>query len=103
LIIEKIAGKKPRKTIEATLEGPKEVSQIELRLKQSSRRGGQSYMNERRTKAVGNKTTRTVTVQGYEMDVDVEADGGPSTLLVRYPQDLKRERVHFKITALDLL
>jgi len=32
-----------------------------------------------------------------------EADNGPLTLLIRYPLDLKRERVQFKLTGLDLL
>jgi hypothetical protein len=28
---------------------------------------------------------------------------GPPTLVVRYPQDVKRERLQFKLTTLDLL
>ncbi len=103
LTIKKITGRKPQKTVEATLEGPKEISQLELRIKQSSRRGGQSNMNERRTKTTGNKSTRNITVQAYEFEMDGEAESGPPTLLVRYPQDIKRERVQFELTALDLL
>lgn len=103
LTIKKITGRKPQKTVEATLEGPKEVSQIEVKIKQSSRRGGQSNMNERRSKTTGNKSTRNITVQAYEFDMSGAAESGPPTLIVRYPQDVKRERVQFKLTALDLL
>lgn len=103
LIIKKISGKKPQKTIEATLEGPKEVSQIEVKVKLSSRRGGQSSMNERQSKTSGNKTTRHITIHAYEFEMGGPAESGPLTLLVRYPQDVRRERVRFKLTALDLL
>jgi hypothetical protein len=102
LTIKKISGHKPQKTVEATLEGPKEVSQIEVKIKQS-RRGGQSNMNERRSKTTGNKTTRNVTIQAYEFEMNGQEESGPPTLIVRYPQDVKRERVHFKLTGLDLL
>jgi hypothetical protein len=103
LTIKKIAGRKPQKTVEAALEGPKEVAQIDVKIKLSSHRGGQSNMNDRRSKTAGNKTTRNITIQAYEFETGGEAENGPLTLLVRYPQDVKRERVQFKLTALDLL
>lgn len=103
LTIKKITGRKPQKTVEATLEGPKEVSQIEVKIKQSSRRGGQSNMNERRSKTTEQKTTRNITIQAYDFEMSGAAESGPPTLIVRYPQDVKRERVQFKLTALDLL
>ena len=103
LTIKKIAGKKSQKTVQVTLEGPKEISQLDVKIKLSSRRGGQSMMNERRSKTTGDKTTRNLTVQAYEFEMGGEAEGGPLTLLVRYPQDVKRERVQFKLNALDLL
>jgi len=103
LIIKKIAGRKPEKIVEASIEGPKEVGQIEVKIKLDTRRGGQSNMNERRSTTAGNKTTRNITVQAYEFEMGGQADSGPPTLLIRYPQDVKRERVQFKLTALDLL
>jgi hypothetical protein len=103
LIVKKVGGRKPQKTVEASLEGPKEVNQIEVKIKLSSRRGGQSNMNERRSTTSGSKTARNITVQAYEFEMGGEADSGPPSLLVRYPQDVKRERVQFKLTALDLL
>ena len=62
-----------------------------------------SNMSERRSTTSGNKTTRNITVQSYEFEMGSEAKSTPLTLLVRYPQDVKRERVHFKLNALDLL
>jgi hypothetical protein len=63
----------------------------------------QSNMNTRPSKSSSNKTTRNITIQAYQFDIGPPADSGPPTLLVRYPTDLKRERVEFKLTALDLL
>jgi hypothetical protein len=103
LIIKKITGKRQQRTVEASLEGPREVSQIEVKIKLSNRRGGQSNMTERRSSTSGSKTTRNISVQAYEFEMGAAADSQPPTLLVRFPQDMKRERVHFKLTALDLL
>jgi hypothetical protein len=103
LIVKKIGGRKPQKIVEASIEGPKEVSQIEVKIKLGTRRAGQSNMNERRSTTSGNKTTRNITVRAYQFEMGGPADSGPPTLLIRYPQDVKRERVQFKLTALDLL
>jgi hypothetical protein len=103
LVIKKVAGKKPQKIVEASIEGPKEVSQIEVKIKLSSRRAGQSNTSNRRTATSGDKTTRSVTIQSYEFESGEETKSAPLSLLVRYPQDVKRERVQFKLTALDLL
>jgi hypothetical protein len=60
-------------------------------------------MSDRRTATSGNQTTRNVVIQAYEFEAGEGANTGPLTLLVRYPQDMKRERVQFKLTGLDLL
>jgi len=103
LIINKVGGRKPQKTVAASIEGPKAVNQLEVKIKLSSRRGGQSNMSDRRSATAGEKTTRNITIQAYEFELGEEANSAPLTLVVRYPQDVKRERVQFKLTALDLL
>lgn len=102
LTIKKISSKKPQRSVEATVEGPRAVGQLELNIKLSSPHG-QSHMNERQSKTSGNKTTRNLTIQAFEFGLDSNAEVEPMTLVVRYPQDVKRERVQFKLTALDLL
>lgn len=106
MVIKKVTGKKPQTTLEARLEGPAAVNQLELKVKLSSKRGGSSNMSERQTSTSGGKTTRNVTLQSYEFNMGEMGGGGsptPLTLLVRFPQDVKRERVQFKLSALDLL
>ncbi len=103
LIVKKVNGRNQQKTVEATLEGPREVAQLEVKVRLSNPRNGQSSMSERRSTTSGNKTTRNITIQAYEFERGEETKGAPLTLVVRYPQDVKRERFQFKLTALDLL
>lgn len=103
LIIKKISGKKPQTRIEARLEGPAAVSQLEVKVKLSSRRGGSSNVSNQKSTTSGGKTTRNFTLQSYEFEPGEMGKSSPPTMLVRYPQDVKRERVHFKLSTLDLL
>jgi hypothetical protein len=103
LIIKRISGKKPHTVIEARLEGPAAVSQLEVKVKLSSRRGGSSNVSNQKSSTSGGKTTRNFTLQSYEFEPGEMGKSSPPTLLVRYPQDVKRERVHFKLSTLDLL
>ncbi len=103
MIIKKIGAKNPQRTVEAILQGPKTVSELDLKIKLSNRRNGQSNMQEVRTRTSGETTSRTVTLRAYEFQAGNETSEEPLTLVVRFPQDVKRERVQFKLTALDLL
>jgi len=103
LIVKKISGKRPQQMIELRMEGPPAVNQLEAKIKLSGRHGGSSNVSNQRTTTSGNKTTRSLTVQAFEFDPTETGKGEPPTLVVRYPQDVKRERVQFKLTALDLL
>jgi hypothetical protein len=104
LIIKKTSNRSAQKTVEATLEGPLAVNQLDLKIKTRGR-GAQSHMTDRRSKTSGDKTTRGVNVQGFDFDESAPAGGssGPIDLIIRAPQDMKRERVQIKLTALDLL
>src|SRR6266487_3499319 len=103
LIITKVTSKKPQTIVQAQLEGPPAVNQLDVKLK-TTQRNAQSHLSERRTTTAGGKTKRSITVQGYEFDMERgNAASPPPTLIVRFPQDSKRERVRFKLTALDLL
>ena len=106
LIVKKVSGRRPRTIVQARLEGPAAVSQLEVGIQSNSRRGRSSNAANQRTTTSGKLTTRNLTLQAY----DVQPGGGgergknsPPTLLVRYPQDMKRERLQFKLSALDLL
>jgi len=103
LFIKKVSGKSPQTMVEARLEGPAAVNQLEVKIKLGSRRGGSSNVSNQRATTSGKQTTRTLTLQAFEYEPGEEGKSNPPTLLVRYPQDVKRERVQFKLTTLDLL
>ena len=103
LIVKKISGKKPQTMLELRLEGPAAVNQLAAKIKMSSRRGGSSNISNQQTATSGNKTTRNLTLHAFEFEPGETGKSSPPTLLIRYPQDMKRERVQFKLTTLDLL
>jgi hypothetical protein len=106
LTIKKVTGQAQQKMVEATLSGPAAVNLVDIKLKLNTTRGS-THMNEMRNTTTGGKTSRNVMVQGYEFDSSggggSESKKTPVNLIVRFPQDMKRERVQFKLTALDLL
>lgn len=105
LTIKKVTARRPQMSVEAVLEGPPAISQLDVKIKLSGRNSGSSNLSDRRSSVTAAKTTRNLTVQAYEFAPHAQsaADDRPITLLVRYPQDLKRERVRIKLAALDLL
>jgi hypothetical protein len=76
--------------------GPKEISQLKFDLKIPGNEEIHSYAS--RSSAAPKKRSLTLNFQLYNR----EAVGTVPTLLVRYPDDLKREKVKFTLEALDL-
>ena len=61
-------------------------------------------MSSQQSKTSGGKTIRSISIQGYDFEMAPGSSSAePVTLIVRIPQDAKRERVRFKLNALDLL
>lgn len=103
LVIKKIVSKSSQTTIEGTLEGPPEVQQLEVKAKTVEGRGYSSSY-DRRVSTKDGKTIRSVYVQSFNYSGnESDAASKPAPLMIRLPQDPKRERVTFKLTALDLL
>jgi hypothetical protein len=102
LIITKVSGKTPQTTVQARLEGPPGVDQIEVKVKMTENRGSSSMTQRRRTNSSGH-INRLITVQAYSFGAEPGTAPSSLTLVVRLPQAMKRERVRFKLTALDLL
>ena len=106
LIVKRICGGRRQTIVEARLEGPAAVNQLEVKIKSTGRRGGSSNTANRRATTSGKVTTRNLTLHAYGFEQGARGDRGKSnlpTLLVRYPQDMKRERLQFKLSTLDLL
>src|ERR1041385_623322 len=99
LVIKKTSKQAQQKSVDATLEGPPIIAQLELKIKLHNTRAGgaSSRMYDRHNAASGNKRTRSVTVQGFEFDPNGGTQSGPIDLIVRSPPALKRERVQVKL------
>jgi hypothetical protein len=105
LVIKKVDSGKRERTVQANLAGPREINQLNFKIILSGPRSAQSRTSELRTRRGRNpgKTTRNIIVHGSEPQMGEEARSGPVTLLVRFPQDIKRERVQFKLDSFGLL
>jgi hypothetical protein len=100
LVITKVDAKDRRVSIHAQLKGPKAISQLDVKL--SGRDDTSSHVSERRFSSGKDGSVRTIAVESYGFPGREPASKSIS-LLVRFPEDVKRERVQFKLTALDLL
>ena len=100
LVITKVGIKNRQLNIQAQVKGPETIGRLQLQCRIPGNERFNAYSNDRSTSTKGNQSQRTVNISGYIPDA---ADGLASiSLLIRYPEDLRRERVAFKLSALDL-
>jgi len=88
-----------RVTVKIT--GPALVNQVKVAVGTDAGGTVRSYGQSSMTRTAKDVTTRTLTVY-YEMPQGAAADGKKPVLLVRFPKDLKRERVKFTMESIDL-
>jgi hypothetical protein len=100
IVIRKVETKN-RQSVEARVEGPIEIRLLDFRLVAGERKVRGSNYSERPGTETEGKPTRQLTINAY--DYNFSASGRPFGLEIRFPKDSKRERVRFKLTALDLL
>ena len=100
MVITKLTAKSSQFNLQASLTGPRTVQRLEVRAKMPGNDNFNSSSSERNSKTKGAETTRTIYVNGYGAD-----DGASQAvvLVVRYPEDLRRERVKIELKGLDLL
>ena len=103
LTITKVTSKNRQTTVRAQIKGPPAIRQLEVQAKTGGQQNANSWMNERGFKTKGAESTRNFTLQAYGMSEDGEAVAGPLLIVVRFPEDQKKERVKFSLKALDLL
>ena len=87
-------------TFTLRLTGPKDISRLEFKVRLEGIERVSSYVNGNSTRRSGANSRRNATLT-YNF-WDEEKKPGKATLVIRYPDDLKRERVKFTLEALDL-
>jgi hypothetical protein len=103
LVITKYTWKNRQLNIQAQLKGPHTIKRLVLQAKVPDNERMNTSSTERKFNEKGNEATRTLSLQGYTYDAGSGAAPGALVLVVRFPEDLKRERVSFKLKGLDLL
>jgi hypothetical protein len=102
IFVTKFAMKRGQMNMQLRLEGPPTVNRLEVRAKVAGNNQFNSYSSERQTGKKSGVTTRTIVLQGYGI-ADEAATPEAVRLTVRYPEDVRRERVRFELKGLDLL
>jgi len=102
LVVAKFNSKNGQVTVQAEIRGPKTIRQLELQAKIPGNDQFNSNSFERSFRTQAGQSTRTLMIQGYGFGEN-RAPDAPVAIVVRCPEDLKRERVNFKLKGLDLL
>lgn len=103
LIITKFTSKNRQLNLQAQIKGPPTVRRLDVQAKIPGTDNFNSNLSERNFRTKGNESTRTISIQGYGYSDEGSPLEGAFVLVVRYPEDLRRERVNFKLKGLDLL
>ena len=103
MIITKFSAKNSQLNIQANLKGSHTVRGVNVRAKIPGNDRFSSNFSERNFSAKGGESSRAVAIQGYSFGSEDAAIQEPVALVVRLPEDLRRERIKFPLKALDLL
>ena len=103
LAIAKFSNKNGQLHVEVRLKGPRTVRRLDVRAKIPGNDQFNSYSSDRNSSTKDGEFTRTVNVQGYGFGDGDTLGQGAAVLVIRYPEDLRRERVKFDLKSLDLL
>jgi hypothetical protein len=104
MVLRKITRRQSQTTIEGEIKGPSSIRQLEVtaRVGDSDQRS-MAQASERGFTTKDNVSTRKFQLQCYSYSEDGEAaEAGTLSVVVRFPEDQKRERVKFTLKGLDL-
>lgn len=102
LTITKLTNKKGRQSLEGKLTGPVAIRQLDVKFKMPNEEHGNSSAYDRNYSVKNAVATRTIQVELYTYDREDKGGGTPPSLVVRIPEDPRRERVRFALKGLDL-
>lgn len=103
MVITKYSLKHGQFNLQASLKGPPAVKRLEVRAKIPNNDQFNSNSSDRQSSIKNGAATRSIVVQGYSFGGQDASSQDAAVLVVRYPNDLQRERVRFELKSLDLL
>lgn len=101
LFITQFKAGKQNKNLEARLEGPPGIRDFEIKFITSEINNSMN-MSERNFINKGNQSVRKISVQSYDYSQTRDKSEDPPGVLIRFPEDSKREKVRFKLVGLDI-
>jgi len=103
LVLRKISRKQSHTSIEGEIKGPPSIRQIEFKTRVGdSEERSTTTVSEFGFATKDKISTRKIQLQSYSYSEDGGQAAGPLSLVVRFPEDQKRERVKFSLKGLDL-
>jgi hypothetical protein len=103
MVLRKITRKQSQTTIEGEIKGPPSIRQIDVTARAGvSEQNSAAHASERGFTTKDNISIRKFRLQSYSYSADGENASGPLSVVVRFPEDQKRERVKFTLKGLDL-
>jgi hypothetical protein len=104
LVISKFSSKGYSLSLQVQIKGPATVRDLQVRVKSpGSEERGYNNSSDAGIQTQGGETTRTLRVSAAMINENGGKVSGPCRLLIRCPQDLRRERVTIQLKGLDLL
>jgi len=103
LAITKFTSKRGQQNLQGTITGPPTIRQLDLKFTPANKDRGDSSAYDRNYKVKDGQATRTIQVTAYSYDAEDRKDNTPPPpLVIRIPEDPKRERVKVTLKGLDL-
>jgi len=108
LVLSKLSNKDNQFSVQARITGPATVNNLKVEAKaagadDNGNGNGNSNSYGERSQTTGGQTVRTVHVNAFFFNMNGPKTPASYNLIIRYPQDLRRDRVNFKLKGLDLL
>jgi hypothetical protein len=102
IVVTKFSLRNMQFSLQARLEGPGAVRRLQVKAKIPGNDNFNSYSTQRSFNVHGKETTIPLNIQGYGFNSSGAISPKSVVLVVRFPEDLRRERVKFSLTGLDL-
>ena len=102
LTITKFTKKKNQQSLQGKITGPEAIRQLDVRFKLPDNERGNSNAYDRNYTVKNGQATRTIQVNSYNYGEGEVTGGTPPALVIRIPEDARRERVRFTLKDLDL-
>jgi hypothetical protein len=102
LTVTKLTRRQQQGTIMLEVEGPSSVKRLDFQIKTPGEQHSASNIQQQGSTTAQDRTIRKFTLNYYSFNPSGGTSDKPFVLVVRFPEEIKRERVKFALKGLDL-